>query len=110
MGVIGDLEAVEIRNLQWLIASPKLIQTVIGDDGYPVKTAVPDPRAFALHKLWMSQQPDREPIKKQRDHNQGIAVGKIVIQYLPQFKFDNDQLKMLPKAVVETGKKWIQSE
>ena len=110
MGIIGDLEATEIRNLQWLIASPKLIQTVIGDDGYPVKTAVPDPRAFALHKLWMSQQPDRDPVKKQRDHNQAIAVGQLLAQYLPQFRFEDDQLKMLPKEVVETGKKWMQND
>jgi len=110
MGIVGDLEATEIRNLQWLIASPKFIQTVIGDDGYPVKTAVPDPRAFALHKLWMSRQPDREPVKKQRDHNQAIAVGQLLAQYLPQFRFEDDQLKMLPKEVIEAGKKWIHSE
>ncbi len=30
----------------------------------------PDPRAFALHKIWMNAQPDRNPLKKQRDHNQ----------------------------------------
>ncbi len=109
MGIIGDLEATEIRNLNWPIASPKFIQNVIGDDGYPVKMAVPDPRGFVLHKIWMSQQPDREPVKKQRDHNQAITVGQLIAQYLPQFEFETDQLKMFPKAVVEAGSKVILS-
>ena len=54
MGGPGDMEAVEIRNLQWLISSPKFSQVVIGDDGYPAPMVVPDPRTFALHKLWLS--------------------------------------------------------
>ena len=50
MGGPSDMEAVEIRNLQWLISSPKFSQVVIGDDGYPAPLVVPDPRTFALHK------------------------------------------------------------
>jgi hypothetical protein len=50
MGGPGDLEAVELRNLQWLLSSPKFSQVVIGDDGYLSAMTVPDPRAFALHK------------------------------------------------------------
>ncbi len=49
----GDMEAAEMRNLQWLVSSPKFTQdvsgmTVTGDHGGA------RPRAFALHKLWLS--------------------------------------------------------
>lgn len=101
IGGPGDLKAVEIRNLHWLISSPKLAQIVIGDDGMPAPMIVPDPRAFALHKFWLSSQDDREPVKKQRDRGQAIAVGKLVIEHLPQYRFDASELRMFPLEVVQ---------
>jgi hypothetical protein len=101
IGSPGDLEAVEIRNLHWLISSPKFAQIVIGDDGMPAPMIVPDPRAFALHKFWLSSQDDREPVKKQRDRGQAIAVGKLVVEHLPQYRFDDSELRMFPLEVVQ---------
>ena len=100
MGGPGDLEAIEIRNLKWLLSSPKFSQVVIGDDGYPSAMIVPDPRAFALHKFWLSEQPDREPVKKKRDRNQGLAVVQLVIQHLPQYAFKKSELKMFPEKML----------
>ena len=103
MGGEVDLEAAEIRNLHWLASSPKFRQIVIGDDGYPAAIACPDPRSFALHKLWMSAQPDRKPMKKQRDRSQAIAVAYLVLKYLPQHKFAPSELRMFPKDIVEAA-------
>ncbi len=103
MGGEGDLEAAEIRNLQWLASSPKFRQIVIGEDGYPAAMACPDPRAFALQKFWMSAQPDRNPLKKQRDRNQAIAVAHLVLKYLPQHAFAPQELRMFPKEVVDAA-------
>ena len=100
MGGLGDLEAVEITNLQWLLSSQKFLQFVIGDDGYPSAMISPDPRAFALHKLWLSEQPDRDPIKKKRDKDQGQAVAQLILQYLPQYPFKKAELKMFPIEVI----------
>ncbi len=100
MGNSDDLKAAEILNLQWLIASPKFSQIVIGDDGYPASMVVPDPRSFALHKIWLSEQLQREPVKKQRDALQGAAVSSLVLQYLPQYSFTASELRMFPKDVV----------
>jgi hypothetical protein len=107
MGGPGDLEAVEIRNLQWLLSSPKCSQVVIGDDGYPSTMVVPDPRAFALHKFWLSGQQDREPVKKQRDRDQGLAVVRLVIQHLPQYAFKKAELKMFPEDVLNEAQAQI---
>ena len=58
MGGSDDLMADELNNLQWLVSAPKVSQIVIGDDGYPSTMVVPDPRAFAIHKLWLSERVD----------------------------------------------------
>ncbi len=99
MGERGDLVAAEIRNLQWLVSSPKIKQVVIGDDGYPAAMACPDPRAFALHKIWLSEQPDRNPVKKSRDRHQALAVAYLVSKHLPQYSFAAADLRMFPKEV-----------
>jgi hypothetical protein len=100
MGSSDDLIAAEIKNLQWLISSPKFNQIIIGDDGFPATMVAPDPRAFAIHKLWLSQQVDREPAKKKRDRSQALAVCRLILQYLPQFQFKPEELRMFPRDVI----------
>jgi len=56
MGGSDELRAAKIKHLHCLFSSPKLHQIVIGEDGFPVAISVPDPRAFSLHKLWLSKQ------------------------------------------------------
>jgi hypothetical protein len=107
MGGPGDLKAAEVRNLQWLISSPKFSRVVIGDDGYPASMVVPDPRAFAIHKLWLSEQLDREPVKKKRDEDQGLAIALLVVRYLPQYQLETSELRMFPKDLVQKLKKKI---
>lgn len=104
MGENGDMEAVEIRNLQWLLSSPNFSHIVIGHDGFPAAMVAPDPRAFALHKIWLADQPDREPLKKQRDRHQGVAVAQMVMRHLPQYSFEASELRMFPKEVVKSAK------
>ena len=85
---------------QPLLYSPKMSQVVIGQDGLPARMVVPDPRAFVMHQLWLSEQEDREPAKKPRDRMQAVAVARVVREYLPQYKFVSSELKMFPKDVV----------
>jgi hypothetical protein len=35
-------------------------------------------------------------VKKQRDHDQGLAVAQLIIQYLPQYQFNTSKLRMFP--------------
>lgn len=83
-----DLVASEVPGLQWLINSPKLVTVAVDEDGQPVPFHVPDPRAFALHKAWLSQQHAREPLKKPRDLAQARAVAQLVREYMPHLNFD----------------------
>lgn len=81
----NDLVASEVPGLQWLMNCPKLVSIAADEDGFPVPFRVPDPRAFALHKAWLSGQPDREPIKKPRDLEQAKAMIEVIKKYLPQY-------------------------
>jgi hypothetical protein len=99
----ADLVATEVPGLQWLLNSPKLDAVAIDEDGWPVSIRVPDPRAFALHKAWLSVQSSREPLKTPRDLGQARAVAKVVDAYLPHLPFEEtltslhgDVRKMLP--------------
>jgi len=83
-----DLVASEVPGLQWLINSPKLDAVAVDEDGLPVPFRAPDPRAFALHKAWLSQQPERDPVKKPRDLAQARAVAQLVREAMPHLSFD----------------------
>ena len=84
----GDLVAAEVPGLQWLLNAPKITATAVDEDGWPVPVRVPDPRAFALHKAWLSQQPAREPAKAPRDFAQAKAVAQAVVQLMPHLSFE----------------------
>jgi hypothetical protein len=48
----------------------------------------------------LSQQLDRDPLKKKRDYSQALAVSRIILQYMPDMQFKPDQLRMFPKTLV----------
>lgn len=98
IGADDDLYAAATRNLAWLLSAKKFHQTAIARDGFPVPMVAPDPRLFALHKLWLAEQPDREPLKKGRDRAQGDAVLALLLERLPQNPLDPRVLKGLPAA------------
>lgn len=97
----GDLVATDIWNMKWLLSMPKVSQTVIAKNGMPFRMVVPDPRAYALFKHWLSASDERDPKKKGRDRTQALIVRDLVNQYLPQYKFTENQLKAFPFKVVE---------
>jgi hypothetical protein len=101
-----DLEGAAIFGLGWLVNSPKLEAVAIDDKGYPVRLIVIDPRAFALHKAWVSNRQDREPIKAARDLEQAKAAAIIATQYLKK-SFDGPDLMALPNALREVAPKLI---
>ena len=104
----SDLVAVEVPGLQWLLNSPKLDAIAIDEDGWPVPMRVPDPRAFAMHKAWLSGLLTREMIKKPRDLAQARIVARLVRENMPQLSFEStltslhgDVRKMLPLLLAE---------
>ncbi len=90
----------ESGDLTSLLSAPKFSQVVIGKRGTPATMVVPDPRALALHKLWLSQQQDRDPSLKVRDRIQAMALAELILRYLPQYYFFSSQLNLFPPEVL----------
>lgn len=94
-----DLQAIEIEGLAWLVNSPKASTVVIDERGYPLSYSCPDPRAFALHKLWLSRRADRDTAKRIRDEQQARVVAELIGTRLPHLSFESGDLQALPLAL-----------
>jgi hypothetical protein len=94
-----DLQAIEIEGLSWLVNSPKAQAIVIDERGYPLAYSCPDPRAFALHKLWLSRRADRDAAKRIRDEQQARIVAELIAKQLPHLSFESSDLQALPLAL-----------
>lgn len=94
-----DLIPSWLPNIKWLLSSEKFHSVVIGQDGIPAPMVSPDPRAFATYKIWLSQQPEREPAKQRRDRAQAIAVAELVRSKFPHLAFDANAERMFPRSV-----------
>jgi hypothetical protein len=95
MNAGADLEAVAMSGAQWLLAAPQFERTIVAEDGWPLRIVVPEPRTFALHKLWVSQRDDRDAIKRPRDTGHAAVVSELVRKYLGQ-KFLAKEMPWLP--------------
>lgn len=94
-----DFWAVRARNADWLLSAPKFEAVIVGRNGNMANMVTVDPRAFALFKVWMAQQKDRDPLKKTRDASQAKVVVQLVQQYLPGLAFDD--IKVFPASIRE---------
>lgn len=94
----GDLTPSWIQSIKWLLAAEKFQSVVVGQDGLPAPMVSPDPRAFAVHKRWLSEQPDRDPDKKTRDALQAVATIALVRTKFAHLPLDENAERMFPKA------------
>jgi hypothetical protein len=97
LGGIDDLVPTDLPNMNWMICAPRLRQVLVAQDGRAFEMEVPDPRAYALYKGWLSQQPDREPLKRGRDATQAQCVATLLKERLPQYPLEWSQFKSFPQ-------------
>jgi hypothetical protein len=86
------LKPISITGQEWIIQSKPVDVVAIDTRGFPVRMVVPDPRVFALHKAWVSERADRNPLKCAKDMRQAVAVSTLVKCHLPQYPFDDSFL------------------
>jgi hypothetical protein len=95
-----DMKAASIEGLIWLENAPSFEQMALDEKGFPLRIVTVDPRAFAIHKHWVSSRIDRDPLKKARDLAQAGTVSQLLAEYLPQLDFTAEHMTMIPRAVV----------
>lgn len=85
----NDFWAAKIPDMRWLLSAPRFEQPVIGLNGDMADMITIDPRAFVLHKAYLSQKNDRDPMKKARDKAQAKAVFSLVNDRFPHLSFNS---------------------
>ena len=85
-----------ITGQQWLHQGRAVTRVVFDSKLLPAKIVAPDPRMFALHKMWLSQQPERNPLKRTKDAKQALAVMETVVTRMPHYPMDDTFVAQLP--------------
>jgi len=97
---------VPLPEQEWLLLG-RLVDQVIGcRDGSPARIVTPDPRWFALHKLWMSAQAKRNPLKRPKDRTQGLALLDAVATAMPHYPLDDAFEASLPNELQPCFAQW----
>jgi len=89
LGATDQPKPVSLPEQEWLLLGRPVDQVIGCRDGSPARIVAPDPRWFALHKLWMAAQPKRNPQKRPKDRAQGMALLNAVAQTMPQYALDS---------------------
>lgn len=93
---------------EWLLLGRCVSRVVSARDGTPAKIVAPDPRMFALQKLWLSKQEKRDPLKRPKDAKQGMALLSVVAHAMPHYPLDEDFRSMLPRELLQCLHEWQQ--
>ena len=85
-----------LEGQEWLALGNPVNSVLIDYRGWPVAISAPDPRYFALHKLWLSKRRGRPAAKAMKDRNQGEALLRIVQEAMPRYPMDGAFMTGLP--------------
>jgi hypothetical protein len=85
-----------LEGQEWLARGNPVKVVLIDFQGWPIAISAPDPRYFALHKLWLSKRRGRPTAKAIKDKNQGEALLKVVRGHMPHYPMDEVFFAGLP--------------
>jgi len=97
---------VPLDEQEWLLRGRVVDRVVICRDGSPARIVAPDPRWFALQKLWMSGQAKRDALKRPKDFKQGQALLDATWVAMPQYPLDEAFEASLPEALLPLYADW----
>ena len=113
---VGTLSAkdrprpVPLPEQEWLLPGRRVDQVVPCRDGTPARIVAPDPRWFALHKLWLGAQAKRNPLKRRKDTVQGLALLDAVAEAMPHYQLDEAFISTLPAELMPYWQTWQQRD
>lgn len=82
---------------EWLALGTPVQQVLVDFNGWPVLVTAPDPRYFALHKLWLSKLAKRiREGKAPKDAAQGEMLLKAIKDFMPHYRIDDQFIESLP--------------
>lgn len=108
-GTLSDRDQprpIPLEEQEWLLLGRPVDQVVGCRDGSPARIVAPDPRWFALHKLWMSEQAKRNPLKRPKDRKQGLALLDAVVEAMPHYPLDGAFEATIPTDLQAIFENW----
>jgi len=97
---------VPLPEQEWLLPGRRVDQVVPCRDGSPARIVAPDPRWFALHKLWLGAQAKRNPLKRRKDAVQGAVLLNAVAEAMPHYSLGHEFVESLPDELVPYWEEW----
>lgn len=97
---------VPLPEQEWLLLGRQVDQIVGCRDGSPARIVAPDPRWFALHKLWMAAQAKRNPLKRPKDRQQGLGLLDTIALHMPHYALGAEFAADLPAELAPFYAEW----
>lgn len=105
----GRLIPVEMNGQDILHMGKPLHHVAVGRGGVACPLLVPDPRCMAIHKLWLSTQPDRSPKKQKKDGLQAVLLWQQCHENMLAYPINDEFMASIPekwqKVSIELSKK-----
>jgi hypothetical protein len=89
----GDFWVAQAPRAQELLDSPQFSAVIVASNGDMARMNTLEPLAFARFKKWMSELPERDPLKCRRDARQAELVEVLVEKYLPNWSGPGQQAR-----------------
>jgi hypothetical protein len=108
-GTLGSKDQprpVPLPEQEWLLLGRPVDQVIGCRDGSPARIVAPDPRWFALHKLWMAAQAKRNSLKRPKDRKQGLALLDAVAAAMPHYPLDEAFFAAVPEELAPHLAEW----
>jgi hypothetical protein len=94
---------------EWLLRGTPVRCVVTTNKPAPCPLYVPDPRWMAVHKLWLSRKPERNPAKRGKDARQGeVLLDASRYFLLDSHPMDLDFVLELPPELRDLFTEWAQ--
>lgn len=97
---------VPLPEQEWLLLGTPVDHVIGCRDGSPARIVAPDPRWFALHKLWMAAQAKRNPLKRPKDRKQGLALLDAVAETMPHYPLGEAFEAQIPEDLRPHFEEW----
>ena len=103
------LRPLPLPEQEWLLMGRRVDQVAGALDGTAARIVAPDPRWMALHKLWLAEKATRDPLKRDKDRKQGLALLDVVRARMPHYPIDAAFERELPAELAPHFAKWRDS-
>ena len=102
----SKLSPIALPEQNWLLLGKPVAHVITGLDATPARVVAPDPRYFALQKIWLSQQEKRKAEKRPKDARQATLVLDAIARSMPHYPLDHEFAAALPVELAPLFVHW----